>query len=53
MQKYFYTYCELKNWLSVELEKKYDEEILDDIVDRGFIVSLNREQTQYFIEKDL
>lgn len=53
MQKYFYTYCELKNWLSMELEKKYDEEILDDIVDRGLIVSLNREQTQYFIEKDV
>lgn len=48
MQKYFYTYCELKNWLSMELEK-----MLDDIVDRGLIVSLNREQIQYFIEKDI
>lgn len=53
MQKYFYTYCELKNWLSMELEKKYDEKMLDDIVDRGLIVSLNREQIQYFIEKDI
>ena len=53
MQKHFYTYCELKNWLSMELEKKYDEKMLDDIVDRGLIVSLNREQIQYFIEKDI
>ena len=53
MQKYFYTYCELKNWLSMELEKKYDEEMLDDIVDRALIVSLNKEQTQYFIKKDV
>lgn len=27
--------------------------MLDDIVDRGLIVSLNREQIQYFIEKDI
>ncbi len=37
----------------MELEKKYDEKMLDDIVDRGLIVSLNREQIQYFIEKDI
>lgn len=53
METYFYSYFDLKKWLSEELREKYNENILCSIIDLGLIVSFDQDGETYFFEKDV